>query len=1110
MTTRAPDSLHRILEHEHAALRRALVVRHALRAACAGALAISVAVLAGLPVPGGPGLAATRLTLAGLALLAILALAVVAFRRARPRFDTWLEASERRFPELRSWLRNALDLEGARETHTSRELADAVRAETATRLRAVPLAAERPRIGPRTPLLVLLAAVGAIALAAGLAPQATLRSWRTLWNPALAAPPLTLAVEPGSVTLAPGATLAVRARVGGSGAAPRLLGDGVSPAPQLESTADGVRHWRFDLPPVTRPRTYAVRVLAARSPDYHIALAGEPQPVSFSLEVRAPAYARLPVQAGTSTSGDLAALRGSVVRVEVTFDRDLESLTARTPEGREARWSAITPRRWRGAVSVLRDGEWGLRAEAASGSGAWRWRVSALADAPPVLTVAAPVGDTDLPPGSRIPYDVLAQDDLGLASLQLQYRKQSEQPWRDVPLATFAGEPREARVTAAWDAAALALLPGESGSLRFVLRDDNRFGGPGIATSPEFRIRFPTLTELYSSIDDRQEAVQQTLQKAAEQARELQKSLDQLQRQQPRPGVTAPPQHERAEEMRRAAERQREMAKQLDHAADETRQSVSDAAERDAFREDLTRKLREMADLVREIQSPEFKDALQRMQKALERMDRQDMERSLQPMREQNRSLMERLERSLSLLRQMRDEEKLDALSRRAEELKAQQDAMNRDHAALEKPDASAREGRTPEQQRRELADRERQAAERSEQLAKDARDASEQMSSPDSKGDLQAAADQLQQQAAGAQREAAEQSASQQSSQARQSGEQASENLDQAAQRMNRSNQAAAQARAARQLAAVRRSAQDLVSLGQQAGDNLKGSESSPGQADRQTDLSEGVARVSDSLAALGRETPLLSPEVQQALGRAMEGLSRSGREMAQGNPARGRQEGRDAQSALGQAINGLRGAEQSMCDKPGNKPGGKQGGSDPREALGQTAGKQGQLNERSRELTQRLSQAMRLSAGDQAELRRLADDQARIRGELEQIQKDDASKHQLLGKLDQARQEMKEVEEQLRQGSPGDDLEERQTRILSRMLDAQRSLNRRDFDPQREAQRGQDIARTSPPPLRAERLAPEQRLRLDLMKADADRYPAQYRALVERYLKRLNGNTP
>jgi len=32
--------------------------------------------------------------------------------------------------------------------------------------------------------------------------------------------------------------------------------------------------------------------------------------------------------------------------------------------------------------------------------------------------------------------------------------------------------------------------------------------------------------------------------------------------------------------------------------------------------------------------------------------------------------------------------------------------------------------------------------------------------------------------------------------------------------------------------------------------------------------------------------------------------------------------------------------------------------------------------------------------------------------------------------------------------------------------------------------------------------------RLRLDLLKAEADRYPAQYRAFIEAYLRSLNGS--
>jgi myosin heavy subunit len=167
-----------------------------------------------------------------------------------------------------------------------------------------------------------------------------------------------------------------------------------------------------------------------------------------------------------------------------------------------------------------------------------------------------------------------------------------------------------------------------------------------------------------------------------------------------------------------------------------------------------------------------------------------------------------------------------------------------------------------------------------------------------------------------------------------------------------------------------------------------------------------------------------------------------------------------------------------------------------------------QSELNKQSRELAKRLSEQMRLSAGDQAEMRRLAQEQARIRSELQSLQDEEAQRRQLLGRLDETRRDMQAVEEQLREGQPGGDLEERQNRILSRMLDAARSLNRRDYDPERESRTGADLARPSPAALPASLLRENDRLRFDLLKAEADRYPAQYRAFIESYLQRLNGS--
>jgi hypothetical protein len=1098
--TPLPD-LRRQLSAAHGRVRRALITRHALRAASIAAVGLSVAVAAGLILPVRPVTAWLRLLGAGAIGIAGLAGALAAFRRQRPRFDTWVERIEQRFPEVRSWLRNALDLEARPPAHASCELGAALVEETRRRLQAVPLPTLTPRVEPARPLLAMGAVLGILAVLGTLAPGPTARSWATLWSPGAAAPPVRLEVEPGSVRVSPGAALAVRARVWGTAAAPRLVRDG-DPAPPATPEGAGTRGervWRFDLTQLTREQEYRVRAASVLSPRYRIALAGEPQAVSFEIEYQAPAYARLGVQKGTATRGDVAALRGSRARIEALFDRDLLGLDAALPGGAVMRWTPISPRRWRGEILIEREGEYALTAVAAGGRSRFAYRIQPLPDAPPVLAVRSPEGDLDLPAGQRIPIEILGQDDLGLASLALQYRRDADAAWVTVPLARFPGGPREAGVTHDWDASGLSLLPGESGSFRLVLEDGNVVSGPGRAVSPVFQVRFPKLSELYARMEDRQAGAQKSLEKVAEQAREMQKTLDKLNRDM-RPSPTESHAFEKSEELKSALERQQELSRQVEQSARQVRESLEMAAERKAYDDRIMRKLQEITQLMRQIESKELREAVQRLQEALQKMDRHEMAQALPQWRQEAQQMLQNLERTAELLKQLRQEERLESLARRAEELKAQQDALNQEMQAR------AEERRGNEGERQALAGRQNKAAEETKALAQETREAAGDLDQPKETAALDQAAEELEHQAAEEQQQASD-AARTQPSQGAPHGERASQSLARAAKSMRDMLAQRQQEREGVDLAALRRAAQDLVSIQREAEENMDSGAPMNQRADRGEDLSEGVSRVTDSLQTLSKRTPFISPQLSQSLGKAMSQLGQSAQQFDQGSRQAGEAVGRGAAQSLNEAILQLRDTEASMCQNPGNSPGRKNPG-----RTGQTMERvteqQTRLNQQSQRLSKRLTEQMRMSSEDGAELQRLSDEQARIREQLAQAQRDDQAERKLLGRLDQAQREMKDVEERLRKGEVGGETEQKQIQILSRLLDAQRSLNRQDFDPQRESRPGGDVVRESPPELPADLLKPVDRLRLDLLKAEADRYPAQYRAFIEAYLRSLNGS--
>ena len=108
----------------------------------------------------------------------------------------------------------------------------------------------------------------------------------------------------------------------------------------------------------------------------------------------------------------------------------------------------------------------------------------------------------------------------------------------------------------------------------------------------------------------------------------------------------------------------------------------------------------------------------------MEKMDRRSLENDLNDWHEENRKMLSNLERTIELIRKLREEEKLQSLAQRAEELKALQDALNRDFASP--PESRDERSDSPPQESKDLAGQQDRAAEETEQLAKDVQESAD------------------------------------------------------------------------------------------------------------------------------------------------------------------------------------------------------------------------------------------------------------------------------------------------------------------------------------------------------------------------------------------------
>ena len=175
--------------------------------------------------------------------------------------------------------------------------------------------------------------------------------------------------------------------------------------------------------------------------------------------------------------------------------------------------------------------------------------------------------------------------------------------------------------------------------------------------------------------------------------------------------------------------------------------------------------------------------------------------------------------------------------------------------------------------------------------------------------------------------------------------------------------------------------------------------------------------------------------------------------------------------------------------------------------EQLQQMGQQQQQLNQQIQQLLNDM-QGSRLTTDMMERLRQMGSQQEQIRNELRKMSRERNSRNKILGDLNKIADQMVESILELQQNRVTRTTVRRQQQILTRLLEASRSLEQKGKDKKREGKSADEILRESPAQLTpSEQL---ERLRRDLIRALESGYSSDYESLIRRYFTLLqNGFT-
>jgi hypothetical protein len=1037
-----------------------------------------------------------------------LPLASCLFHHEEPSLNSIALRIGRHYPQLQDRLANALQIAALPENETnslSPGLISAVRESIADLFAGIELSRHLERTPARAGWQ-RFAAVVAVNILAWLFFVNTLSVGleRTLYPNRELSRQLAMEflVSPGEVTLLRGEPVTIRAWTKTLTMGDLQIELDRFGRQELLSMTRGVKDTFFySIPSLRDSLRYRIRYQKAASRSYALRITDLPMIRTLQLRVQPPSYSGAESFLLEENIGDVTALKGSRIDWQAETNKPAAEARLLFASGRTQPLN-IAARRLFTSFSLLTDDSY--YAELVDDQGRHSenpivYRLRPLTDQYPFIRIVSPSGDIDLHEDMLLPLLLQAQDDYGISAMTLRYQVTREDATEidstrfhkiDLPLSR---PPRVSYVMPyTWDLSASPLLPSEVLLYYVTVFDNDSVSGPKSASTAIYRARFPSIYELYEEVNKTQDEAIAEMEESYEKSLELKSRLDDLALQLQRADELS---WQKKQEVNDALQQKEALQQNLQKISDRLDEMIQNMAANQLISPETMQKYQELQELYREIMTPELQKSMNKVAEAMQNIDPAQLQKALEEYKLSEEALNKNLDRTLSLLKRLKIEQQLDQTMRMAEDLQKRQEELAE----------QAMQEATPPEKLAESQDALQQDLEKlQESLSSLEQEMADQPAMPQEQ--VAAANQELEKAGLNDQMQGMQQAIQQGNrSRMKQHSDQITGGLQKARDRLQQAKDEMTGAMAQRAMQAMQRGIHNLLTLSRMQEGLMRETEAMPQTsaripetAERQQQLASGLDRIINDLYSASKESFGITPQIgktlgqtRQAMQQALQGLEN--RELAQ------------AADKQGQAMNGLNGAVLQMDAALQSMAQGGGSGMSMADFLHQmqklAEGQQG-INGQTLGLDN-LGQA--LSLAQQAAMARLARQQGSLRKSLDELAAEAAGLSELLGDLGHVSEEMEQVEKDFAARRVDRQTIERQNRILSRMLDYQRSMREHEPGRERRAETGKIYNSASPAELPADLGQRREQLQQDLLRAKQEGYSRDYLELIRKYFESL-----
>lgn len=717
----------------------------------------------------------------------------------------------------------------------------------------------------------------------------------------------------------------------------------------------------------------------------------------------------------------------------------------------------------------------------------------------PAVTIQEPTGtvlDTD---PQNLPIFYQATDDFGLTRAELRWDLQRAFVEESITGSRALSEPRNGRTeTFVWELDDLQLRPRDEVTFRIRVWDNDEISGYKWSESQSVVLKIPSLAEYFEDLDNRERDVQSDLDQVSDQfqnmEREYQEFLERL-RQNPDGGFE---EQQIMEEIRERQDQIDDAVKRLNEKFEEIR---SEMQQSDRTSDETRQAYRELQQLMNELDDPALREAMEQMQKALENMSPQEIERALENMDFNEQLYRERLERTVELFKRLKMNSDLDKLARQYEDL-AERTSPKPDQTTDQLSNELESVQGDIEAVNQQLDELDSNPPKRSEETLRNLKQ--------EAQKNLEELRNQLQELQQNTD-ESSQNGEAGPTEEMQQQQQEISQQLQDEAEKFRSSVQQMSGQQLQVNILALQRALYTLLDLSNMqeyitktASETRNRSQGFVDLARSQNNVSNQFSFVADTIFQISSEIPGVPNAVNRKKAEVERTIGRSIDEMVERNQRGATVTTRESLGGINDLTSMIASILDQLMDQQGDGSGGGMSMQQMVEQMQQMSGDQLQLNQQLQDLINDI-QGERLTREESERLDQLARQQNEIRRQMRELQQRGALEpgDRSLSELERMIEQMEESINDMRGGMTDPLMVQRQQNILSRMLETEESLQQRGETDEREGTAVNRYDRTLPPEMTLEEL--QQEIRARLQDPNYTRFSEEYQRLIERYFEQL-----